>query len=70
MQFVRRRGSVRESSEKQKKELKKTLDTAGVVRDVALTRTLRYDSCQIESSIRYVKDMGGAPQHDHIHYYS
>ena len=35
MQFVRRRRSVRESGEKQKKELKKTLDTAGVVRDSA-----------------------------------
>jgi len=38
MQFVRRRRSVRESSEKQKKELKKTLDTVGVVRDSAFTR--------------------------------
>ncbi len=38
MQFVRRRRSVRESSEKQKKELKKTLDTVGVVRDSALIR--------------------------------
>jgi hypothetical protein len=36
MQFARRRRSVRESSEKQKKELKKTLDTVGVVRDSAL----------------------------------
>jgi len=30
---------VRESSEKQKKELKKTLDTVGVVRDTALSLT-------------------------------
>jgi len=30
---------VREFSEKQKKELKKTLDTVGVVRDSAFTRT-------------------------------
>jgi hypothetical protein len=37
MQFVRRRRSLRESSEKQKKELKKTLDTVGVVRDSAFT---------------------------------
>ena len=40
MQFVRRRRSVRESSEKQKKELKKTLDTVGVVRDSAFIKTL------------------------------
>jgi len=41
MQFVHRRCSVRESREKQKKELKKTLDTVGVVRDSALIRSWR-----------------------------
>jgi hypothetical protein len=41
MQFVRRRRSVREFSDKQEKKLKKTLDTAGVVRDSAFTRPRR-----------------------------
>jgi hypothetical protein len=36
---VRRRRSVLEFSERQKKKLKKTLDTAGVVRDSALIGT-------------------------------
>jgi hypothetical protein len=35
---MRERRSVREFSDKQKKKTKKTLDTAGVVRDSALTR--------------------------------
>jgi len=42
MQFVRRRRSVRETSKKQKKELKKTLDTVGVVRDSAFIRHVDY----------------------------
>jgi hypothetical protein len=39
MQIVRRRRSVRESNEKQKKKLKKTIDTVGVVRDTAFYQT-------------------------------
>jgi len=48
MQFVRRRRSVRESSEKQKKELKKTLDTVGVVRDCAFERSLSNNETQVK----------------------
>src|SRR5260370_5004534 len=46
MQFVRRRRSVRESSEKQKKELKKTLDMVGVVRDSALLLKMALEQLQ------------------------
>ena len=45
MPFVRLRRSVLEFSERQKKKLKKTLDTAGVVRDTALIRTLTRSPC-------------------------
>jgi hypothetical protein len=55
---MRERRSVREFSDKQKKKTKKTLDTAGVVRDSALCRrTWKPTSQQANLSLAAILDL-------------